>query len=68
MTHSFPHTKFGRVFERQTATGSKAFSLFIILDATTFVLISVITHRDDFPENLDKTTAQECKTFTSGGH
>ena len=26
------------------------------------------SYRDDLPENLDKTTAQECKTFTSGGH
>ena len=25
------------------------------------------SYRDDLPENLDKTTAQECKTFTSSG-
>ena len=44
VTLSLPHTKFSGVFERRTATGSKAFSLFISLDATTFVLMSVITH------------------------
>ena len=44
VTLSLPHTKFSGVFDRRTATRSKAFSLFISLDATTFVLISVITH------------------------
>ena len=69
MTLSLPHTKFSGVLERRTATGSKAFSLFISLDDTTFVLIKChYSYRDDLPENLDKTTAQECKTFTPGGH
>ena len=69
VTFSLPHRKFSGVFERRTATGSKAFSLFKSLDATKFVLISVITHIETTsPINLDKTTAQECKTFTSGGH
>ena len=44
VTLSLPHTKFSGVFERRTATESNAFPLFISLDATTFVLISVITH------------------------
>ena len=35
MTLLLPHTKFSGVFERRTATES----LFISLDATTFVLI-----------------------------
>ena len=43
VTISLPHTKFSGV-QRRTETGSKAFSLFITLDTTTFVLISVITH------------------------
>ena len=46
VTFSLPRIKFNLssgVFERRTATGSKTSSLFICLDATTFVLISVIT-------------------------
>ena len=46
VTFTFPRIKFNLssgVFERRTATGSKTSSLFICLDATTFVLISVIT-------------------------
>ena len=69
MTLSLPKTKFSGVFPRRTATESKAFSLFKSLDATKFVFISVITRIETiFPKILDKTTAQECKTFTSGGH
>ena len=59
VTFSLPRIKFNLssgVFERWTATGSKTSSLFICLEATTFVLISVITliYRDDLPENLPK--------------
>ena len=45
VTFSLPRIKFNLssgVFERRTATGSKTSSLFICLDATTFVLICVI--------------------------
>ena len=59
VTFSLPRIKFNLssgIFERWTATGSKTSSLFICLEATTFVLISVITliYRDDLPENLPK--------------
>ena len=40
---SLPHTKLSGVFEGRIANGRKAFSLFMNLDATTFVLVSVIT-------------------------
>ena len=41
---SLPHTKFSGVCLQWTTTGIKAFSLFISLGITKFVLISVITH------------------------
>ena len=41
---SFPETYNNiRVFERRTSTGSEPFSLLICLDATIFVLLSVLT-------------------------
>ena len=46
VTFSLPRIKYNLgsgVFERRTATGSKTSSLYICLDTTTFVLISVIT-------------------------
>ena len=53
---------------RRTATGSKTSSLFICLDATTFVLISVITLIETICLKIcPRTTAQECKKSTSGG-
>ena len=42
------------VFERQTATGSKTSSLFICLDATTFILMCHYSYRDDLLENFPK--------------
>ena len=39
------------VFERRTSTGSEPFSLLISLGATVFVLLSVLTYRDDLPKN-----------------
>ena len=54
MTLSLPPTKFSGVFERRTATGSKAFSLFITLDATKFVLIRVITHIETIYPKMPK--------------
>ena len=48
------------IFERQTATGSKTSFLFICLDATTFVLISVITLIEMICLKIcPRTTAQE---------
>ena len=66
MTLSLPHITFSGVFERRTATGSKAFSFFI----SHYLCIDEChySYRDDLPENLDKTTAQECKAFTSSVH
>ena len=32
------------IFERRTATGNETFSLFACLGATTFVIVSVVTH------------------------
>ena len=46
VTFSLPCIKFNLslgVFEQRTATGSKTSYLFICLDATTFVFISIIT-------------------------
>ena len=60
VTFSLPRIKFNLssgVFERRTATGSKTSSLFICLDATTFVLCidkCHYSHRDDLPKNLSK--------------
>ena len=54
------------VFERRTSTGSEAFSFTNCLDATTFVLFSVFSLRDDSLEDLGETTAQEHETSTSG--
>ena len=54
------------VFERRTPTGSKASSVLICLDAAKFGLLSIFTKRDDLPESLGKTTAQECKKSTYG--
>ena len=71
VTFSLPRIKFNLssgVFERRTATGSKTSSLFICLDATTFVLISVITLIETICLKIcPRTTAQECKKSTSGG-
>ena len=70
VTFSLPRIKFNLssgVFERRTATGSKTSSLFICLDATTFVLISVITLIETICLKIcPRTTAQECKKSTSG--
>ena len=41
VTLSLPHTKFSGVFVRRTATGSKAVSLVISLDSTTFVSLLI---------------------------
>ena len=71
VTFSLPRIKFNLssgVFERRTATGSKTSSRFICLDATTFVLISVITLIETICLKIcPRTTAQECKKSTSGG-
>ena len=71
VTFSLPRIKFNLssgVFERRTATGSKTSSLFICLDATTFVLISVITLIEMICLKIcPRITAQECKKSTSGG-
>ena len=68
---SLPRIKFklsSGVFEWRTATGSKTSSLFICLDATTFVLISVITLIETICLKIcPRTTAQQCKKSTSGG-
>lgn len=58
------------VFERPTTAGSEVLPLSIYLDATTFVLVSVVTHPgtdkfiDDLPKNLAKTTTEQCKRST----
>lgn len=44
----------------------EAFSFTKCLDATTFVLFSVFSLRDDSLEDLGETTAQEHETSTSG--
>ena len=50
------------------ATGSKTSSLFLCLDATIVVLISVITLIETICLKIcPRTTAQECKKSTSGG-
>ena len=73
VTFSLPRIKFNlssdiKFFERRTATGSKTSSLFIRLDATTFVLISVTTLIDTICLKIcTRTTAQVCKKSTSGG-
>ena len=67
---SLPHIKFNSgsgVFERWTATGSKTSSLFICLDATTFVLISVITLIETICLKIYPRTTAECKKSTSCG-
>ena len=59
-TFSLPRIKFNLssgVFERRTATGSKTSSLFLCLDATTFVLISVITLIETICLNFQGETA-----------
>ena len=59
-TFSLPRIKFNLssgVFERRTATGSKTSSLFLYLDATTFVLISVITLIETICLNFQGETA-----------
>ena len=66
------HTLFGLclisdVFERHTSTGSDLFSLLISLDATKFVLLSVLTLKETIcPRICKKHTTEECKTSTSG--
>ena len=54
----------------RTSTGTEVFSLLVCLDASKFVLLCLYTYafRDDSPppQNLCKTTAQECKKSTSG--
>ena len=68
MTLSLPDTKFSGVFERRTATGSNAFSLFISLDATIFVLMSVITHIETIcPKILTKPRPKNAKRSLSVG-
>ena len=61
-----PHIKFNLnsgVFERRTATGSKTSSLFICLDTTTFVLISVITLIETICLKIcPRTTAKNAKS------
>ena len=63
---SLPHIKFNLnsgVFERRTATGSKTSSLFICLDTTTFVLISVITLIETICLKIcPRTTAKNAKS------
>jgi len=71
VTFSLPRIKFklsSGVFEWRTATGSKTSSLFICLDAPTFVLISAITLKETICLKIcRRTIAQQCKNSTSGG-
>ena len=62
MTLSLPRTKFSGVSERRTETGRKAFSLFIDVDVTKFVLMSVITHIEAIcPKILTKPQPKNAK-------
>ena len=66
VTFSLPRIKFNLssgVFERRTATGSKTSSRFLCLDATTFVLISVITLIETICLKIcPRTTAKNAKS------
>ena len=54
------------VFERCTSTGSEVFSLFIVLDAKTFIVKFHFSYKEDLLESLNQTTAQWYKKSTSG--
>ena len=55
------------VFERRTSTGSEVFSLIVCLDATKFVLVSVVILVETIWLKIwAKSLPQERKRFTSG--